>query len=95
MIDAVRSVATGKQYFSPDIEINLVQQEDNEQASVHLTKREREIGLLLAKGLDVKTVAAELGLSHKTVHVHRANAMEKLGLKNNVELSQYFHGNLV
>ncbi|MDP2558602.1 transcriptional regulator UhpA [Photobacterium damselae subsp. piscicida] len=95
LIDAVRSVATGKQYFSPDIEINLVQQEDNEQASVHLTKREREIGLLLAKGLDVKTVAAELGLSHKTVHVHRANAMEKLGLKNNVELSQYFHGDLV
>ena len=35
-------------------------------------------------------VAAELGLSHKTVHVHRANAIDKLGVKNNVELAKLF-----
>ncbi|MCV6069145.1 LuxR C-terminal-related transcriptional regulator, partial [Escherichia coli] len=55
-----------------------------------LTRRENEVCQLLAKGLDVKSVAAELGLSHKTVHVHRANAIDKLGVKNNVELAKLF-----
>ena len=45
---------------------------------------------MLATGLDVKAVAVELGLSHKTVHVHRANAMDKLNVSNNVELAKYF-----
>ncbi len=35
----------------------------------------------------VKEIAAELGLSPKTVHVHRANLLEKLGVNNDVELA--------
>ncbi len=35
----------------------------------------------------VKEIAAELGLSPKTVHVHRANLLEKLGVSNDVELA--------
>ncbi len=36
----------------------------------------------------VKEIAAELGLSPKTVHVHRANLLEKLGVNNDVELAR-------
>lgn len=39
-------------------------------------------------GMAVKEIAAELGLSPKTVHVHRANLMEKLGVSNDVELAR-------
>ena len=35
-----------------------------------------------------RSIAAELGLSPKTVHVHRANLMEKLGVSNDVELAR-------
>ncbi|VFS70675.1 Transcriptional regulatory protein uhpA [Raoultella planticola] len=36
----------------------------------------------------VKEIAAELALSPKTVHVHRANLLEKLGVSNDVELAR-------
>ena len=42
----------------------------------------------MAQGMAVKEIAAELGLSPKTVHVHRANLMEKLGVSNDVELAR-------
>ena len=55
---------------------------------VPLTKREREVAEKLAQGMAVKEIAAELGLSPKTVHVHRANLLEKLGVSNDVELAR-------
>lgn len=42
---------------------------------------------MLAQGLEVKSIAEQLGLSPKTVHVHRANLMDKLKVSNNVELA--------
>ena len=53
-----------------------------------LTRREREIALLLAQGQEVREIAVALGLSPKTVHVHRANLFAKLGINNNVELAK-------
>ena len=52
-----------------------------------LTRRERQVAEKLAQGMAVKEIAAELGLSPKTVHVHRANLLEKLGVSNDVELA--------
>ena len=52
-----------------------------------LTNREREVAQLLAAGMEVKAIAERLGLSPKTVHVHRANLMDKLNVSNNVELA--------
>ena len=48
----------------------------------------RQVAEKLAQGMAVKEIAAELGLSPKTVHVHRANLMEKLGVSNDVELAR-------
>lgn len=44
-----------------------------------LTPREREVCVLVARGLPNKQIAAELGAAEKTVKVHRGRVMEKLG----------------
>ena len=51
-----------------------------------LTAREREVLKLLAEGRTVRSVAAILGLSVKTVDAHKFNLMRKLGIHNKAEL---------
>ncbi|GAA5645989.1 MULTISPECIES: transcriptional regulator UhpA [Vibrio] len=89
LIQAVRTSASGGCYLTPDIALKLATPKSRPSLA-QLTKRERQVCEMLASGLEVKAVAAELGLSHKTVHVHRANAMDKLGVKNNVSLAKLF-----
>ncbi len=92
LIQAVRTASSGGCYLTPDIALKLASGGKDTNHLHKLTKRERQIGEMLATGLDVKAVALELGLSHKTVHVHRANAMDKLNVKNNVGLCKHFLG---
>lgn len=47
-----------------------------------LTPREREVFEAVVDGKPSKTIAAELGISPRTVDVHRNNVMEKLGVRN-------------
>jgi DNA-binding NarL/FixJ family response regulator len=51
-----------------------------------LTAREREVVKLLAEGRSVRSAAAILGLSAKTVDAHKFNLMRKLGVHNKAEL---------
>jgi DNA-binding NarL/FixJ family response regulator len=51
-----------------------------------LTAREREVLKLLAEGNTVRSVAAVLGVSNKTVDAHKFNLMRKLGIHNKAEL---------
>ena len=53
-----------------------------------LTAREREVAELLAAGKPNKIIARELGISDKTVQVHRHNTMEKLGVRSAAEITQ-------
>jgi len=52
-----------------------------------LTEREVEVLALIGQGLVTKDIAAELGLSPKTVSAHRQNIMEKLDLHNAAALA--------
>jgi len=54
-----------------------------------LTPREREIFDLLIKGESVRHIAELLALSHKTVHVHRANILGKLHCESAVDLVHF------
>ena len=51
-----------------------------------LTDREREVVKLVAAGWTNKEIAARLGLSSRTVEIHRAHVMEKLAVRNLTEL---------
>jgi FixJ family two-component response regulator len=51
-----------------------------------LTTREREVLDFLVQGKPSKLIASELGISPKTVDVHRARVMEKIGIKSLAEL---------
>lgn len=51
-----------------------------------LTAREHEVLKLLAEGKTVRTAASALGLSSKTVDVHKFNLMRKLGIHNKAQL---------
>jgi FixJ family two-component response regulator len=51
-----------------------------------LSAREREVMTLMTQGLHNRRIAEELGISPRTVEVHRARVMEKLGVQNLVEL---------
>ena len=56
-----------------------------------LTPREREVMALLLEGRANKVIADRLGISTRTVEVHRARVMAKLGVRNAVELSVRVH----
>lgn len=57
------------------------------QLEARLTQREREVLALVGQGLVTKEIAAELGLSPKTVSIHRQHLMEKLDLHNAAALA--------
>jgi FixJ family two-component response regulator len=53
-----------------------------------LTDREREVSLLVASGLSSKLIARRLGISDKTVQVHRNHLMEKLGVHSATDIAR-------
>jgi len=55
-------------------------------ATGRLSAREREVMLLMVKGLHNRHIAETLGISPRTVEVHKARVMDKLGVRNIVEL---------
>jgi DNA-binding NarL/FixJ family response regulator len=54
-----------------------------------LTARELEVVKLIAEGHTSEEIATELVLSKKTVERHRANVLDKLGMRNRVDLTRY------
>jgi DNA-binding NarL/FixJ family response regulator len=54
-----------------------------------LSPRELEVVKLIAEGLTSEEIAEQLVISKKTVDRHRANMLEKLGMRNRVELTRY------
>jgi len=54
-----------------------------------LTPRELEVVKLIAEAYTNDRIAAELVISRKTVERHRANILEKLGMRDRVELTRY------
>jgi DNA-binding NarL/FixJ family response regulator len=96
VVDAIRSVAAGHTYVSPTIVTRMINTYVRRAPDTALddpyetlTEREREILLLASMGHTNRDIAQSLHLSEQTVHYHRANVMEKLGLHDRVELLRF------
>jgi DNA-binding NarL/FixJ family response regulator len=94
LLMAIRSVAAGKMYLSPEISCFLVDgllhPERNQARSSKLellNNRERSILQLVAEGRTNRSTGEYLNLSPKTVEKYRASLMSKLGLRNATELT--------
>jgi two-component system response regulator NreC len=88
ILRAVRQVASGQRHFPP----RLAAQRGSDQAAdpwSWLTDREREIVQLVAEGSSHADIGERLGISPRTVEVHRGNAMRKLRLQGPLELVRF------
>lgn len=85
---AVHSTMRDGRYFSPSITALLLQPAEPS-AEEELTARQVEIVKLMVRGRSAVEVASELGLSPKTVAVHRSRIMERLGLRDVASLTLY------
>jgi two-component system uhpT operon response regulator UhpA len=87
LVAGLRAVMNGESFLSSDIRKRRAERPGDALDPIHrLTAREREVFLLLAAGRAPKQVAAELGIGQKTVYIHRASVMGKLGAGSELEL---------
>ena len=92
IVQAVRTVAQGRKYVTPEIAQMLVESltaPTAQQAHDTLSDRELQTLMMIASGKRLSDIALELSLSPKTVSVYRARVLQKLGLGNNSELTVY------
>jgi two-component system invasion response regulator UvrY len=92
LITAVRTVAQGRKYVTPDVAQMLVDSlstDSNEALHAALSERELQTLMKIASGKRLSDIAEELMLSPKTVSVYRSRVLEKLKLSNNAELTVY------
>ena len=92
LLRAIRSVLAGRRYLGDDLAGQLADHlAEGGAGNPHerLSPRELEIFLLLASARSVSEIAAQLGLSVKTVSTYRTRLLEKTGLRSNAEVMQY------
>jgi DNA-binding NarL/FixJ family response regulator len=95
LVDAVRAAMRGEPFLYPGAVRALVRdhleraRRGEEVPQDPLTPREQEIVKLIAEAHTNEEIAEALVISKKTVERHRANILEKLGMRDRVELTRY------
>jgi DNA-binding NarL/FixJ family response regulator len=95
LVEACRATARGAPFICPDsvsenVRERIARAADGEALSASpLSARESEVLKLVAEGYSSKAIAEALVISEKTVDRHRANIIEKLGMRDRVELTRY------
>lgn len=96
LIQAIRSVATGRQFLCQEVSARILSRYLMPQeapkptaSSATVTGREREVLTSIALGHSNKHIARLLNLSVKTVEKHRSNLMRKLGLHNTAAVTMF------
>ena len=94
IVEACRAAMRGETFLYPSalsVLVRDVVQEDGDDGGSFdpLTVREQEVLKLIAEAHSSKEIAAMLTISVKTVERHRANILEKLGMRDRVELTRY------
>ena len=95
LVLAVKMILKGKKFVSPSVAtleterfIRSLDETDAPSLEI-LSKREKEILKLIARGLPNKAIAVRFKISIRTVETHRANLTNKLGIKNTAGLVKY------
>lgn len=95
MVDAIMDVTAGNTYICQEVKNILSEQmlgEDEGAAGLNqLSEREIEVINQIRDGLSSKEIADRLGISIKTVEVHRHNILKKLKVKNTASLINYIN----
>lgn len=101
LIVAIRTIRKGEKYVSPSqtalLLSTVVEKREKPMDTIEkLSNRELEILLLIAKGNTLTEIAQTISLSIRTVSTYRSRILNKLNLKNNLELISYaIHNHLV
>lgn len=97
LISGVRRVMKGEMFIDPVIQDHLSSADSGvflnlpEELNARITRREREILLLVLNNLTSKQIADKLGISDRTVSKHRENIYHKLGVHSSAELLPIMH----
>lgn len=95
LLQAIRAAAVGGQYLDSAVTGRVTEgflARDGRkagQAQSTITDREAEVLRLIARGYSNKEIAAQLDLSVKTVEVHKANGMRKLGFRGRIDIVRF------
>jgi two-component system, NarL family, response regulator NreC len=94
LVRAIRRVVAGQKYLDPAVTDQIIGTigmgpGNGSAANRHLSRREQDVLRFVALGFLSKEIAAQLGISIKTVETHKTNAMIKTGLKNRIGIVRY------
>jgi DNA-binding NarL/FixJ family response regulator len=93
LVEACRATLRGETFLYPGAVTALVrahlERAGDEAEFDPLTPRESEVVKLVAEGMTTREIADALVISPKTVERHRANVLEKLGMRDRVDLTRY------
>jgi DNA-binding NarL/FixJ family response regulator len=90
LVDAVRAAGRGEPFLTASAQQTLIRDFlDRGDQPTELTPREQEVVKLIAEAHTNKEIAEILHLSEKTVESHRARVLQKLGMRDRVELVRY------
>jgi len=93
VIQAIKEVNKGGNYFSKELLLTIVQNmselKSSHNKTDNLSEREIEVLHLICKGFSNQEIADKLFLSKRTVDKHRANILEKTGSRNTASMVMY------
>jgi two-component system, NarL family, response regulator NreC len=98
LLKAIKSIYEGREYFNESIALIMQQHYVNNARNVDdvaktnynlLSNREKEILMLVLEGLSNNEISKNLFVHIRTVETHKTNIMQKLGLKNSIELVKF------
>jgi DNA-binding NarL/FixJ family response regulator len=98
LLKAIKSIYEGREYFNESIALIMQQHYVNNARNVDdvaktnynlLSNREKEILMLVLEGLSNNEISKKLFVHIRTVETHKTNVMQKLGLKNSIELVKF------
>jgi DNA-binding NarL/FixJ family response regulator len=95
LIEAIRAVMAGGTFIDPKVAEKIVGGYINRRFSsgapsfASLSNREVEILRFIALGYSSKEIGARFKISHKTVEVHKTNAMKKMGMRSRIDIVRF------